>query len=157
MILFASLLVRAFLLSALTTAHAPLDTRAAIRPGIFIFRGRLVDFLVDFLTIIGSPTKRRNSGILDDSYAVKAAGKEKLQKRFLVSTEDLTSYDAVMSYAVTGHSSQLLCVGSRSSNTASRHELWCLCNDHLLFHRSHIARPIFCSLSRRDSVQRGPA
>jgi hypothetical protein len=50
MILFASLLVRAFRLSALTTAHAPLDTRAAIRPGIF--RGRLVDFLVDFLTII---------------------------------------------------------------------------------------------------------
>jgi hypothetical protein len=36
------------------------------------------------------------------------------------------------------------CLGSRSSNTATGYGLWCLCNDHLLFHQSHNARPIFC-------------
>ena len=35
-------------------------------------------------------------------------------------------------------------VGSRSSNTAAGHEAWGLCNDHLLFHRSHNVRPDFC-------------
>jgi hypothetical protein len=37
------------------------------------------------------------------------------------------------------------------------HELWGLCNDHLLFHQSHDAGLIFCSLSRRDNVQGGAA
>jgi hypothetical protein len=34
--------------------------------------------------------------------------------------------------------------------------LWGLCNDHLLFHQSHSAGPIFCTLSRRDNVQGAP-
>ena len=33
--------------------------------------------------------------------------------------------------------------GSRSSDTAAGYELWRLCNDHLLFHQSHNAGPIF--------------
>ena len=45
---------------------------------------------------------------------------------------------------------------SWSSNTAAGYELWDLCNDCLLFHQSHNARPVFCSLSRRDNVQGGP-
>jgi hypothetical protein len=46
------------------------------------------------------------------------------------------------------------CVGSQSSTVG--YELWDLCNDHLLFHQSHNAGPIFCSLSRRDNAQGGP-
>ena len=56
---------------------------------------------------------------------------------------------------VNARPAQQSCVGSRSSNTAAGHELWGLCNDHLLFHQSHDAGLIFCSLSRRDNVQGG--
>jgi transposase len=42
--------------------------------------------------------------------------------------------------------------GFRSSDTAAGYELCCLCNDHLLFHQSPNAGPIFCSLLRRDKV-----
>src|SRR5262245_66628970 len=43
--------------------------------------------------------------------------------------------------------------GFRRSDTAAGYELWDLCNGHLLFHQSPNARPIFCSLLRRDKVQ----
>ena len=42
--------------------------------------------------------------------------------------------------------------GFRPSDTATGYELWGLCNDHLLFHQSPNAGPIFCFLLRRDKV-----
>jgi hypothetical protein len=63
-----------------------------------------------------------------------------LMSRWLAADMGLAGYRDCSECATVGQS----CLGSRSSNTATGYELWCLCNDHLLFHQSHNARPIFC-------------
>jgi hypothetical protein len=45
---------------------------------------------------------------------------------------------------------------SRSSDTAAGYELWHLCNDHLLFHQSHNAGPIFLLPVTQGQKQGGP-